>query len=192
MLSPQIENALGVAVTKAQDLRHEFVTIEHLLYALLDIESVNAIVSHLGGSVDKLRGDLDRFLGEQMPLLEVDDEIETQPGIGFQRVLRRAILHVQNSGKEEVQGANVLISILSEKDSHAAYYLNAQNITRFDVVSHISHGVMDVAGDPQLEYQHSDEDPDGGQADAQTALGAYTVNLNELAISGKIASQNID
>lgn len=186
MLSPQIEKALGVAVTKAQNLRHEFVTIEHLLYALLDIESVGAIVSHLGGSVDKLRGDLERFLGEQMPVLEVDDEVETQPGIGFQRVLRRAILHVQNSGKEEVQGANVLISILSEKDSHAAYYLNAQNITRFDVVSHISHGVMDVAGDPQLEYQYSDDDLDGQQADTQTALGTYTVNLNELAVSGKI------
>lgn len=186
MLSRQIENALGVAVTKAQDLRHEFVTIEHLLYALLDIESVGAIVSHLGGSIDKLRDDLDRFLSEQIPVLEVDDEVETQPGIGFQRVLRRAILHVQNSGKEEVQGANVLISILSEKESHAAYYLNAQNITRFDVVSHISHGIMDVAGDPQLEYQHSEEEIDGGKADTQTALGAYTVNLNELAAAGKI------
>jgi len=186
MLSRQIEAALGVAVTKAQDLRHEFVTIEHLLYALLDIESVRAIVGHLGGSIDRLRDDLDRFLSEQIPVLEVDDEVETQPGIGFQRVLRRAILHVQNSGKEQVEGANVLISILSEKDSHAAYYLNAQNITRFDVVSHISHGVVDIAGsDPQLEYQHSDEDVEEGQP-SQTALGAYTVNLNELAESGKI------
>ena len=186
MLSRQIESALGVAVTKAQDLRHEFVTIEHLLYALLEIESVRAIVGHLGGSVDRLREDLDRFLSEQIPVLEVDEEIETQPGIGFQRVLRRAILHVQNSGKEQVEGANVLVSILSEKDSHAAYYLNAQNITRFDVVSHISHGVVDIAGaDPQLEYQHSDEDIEEGQS-SQTALGAYTVNLNELAELGKI------
>lgn len=186
MLSRQIESALGVAVTKAQDLRHEFVTIEHLLYALLDIESVRAIVGHLGGSVERLREDLDRFLSEQVPVLEVDEEIETQPGIGFQRVLRRAILHVQNSGKEQVEGANVLVSILSEKDSHAAYYLNAQNITRFDVVSHISHGVVDVAGaDPQLEYQHGDEDAEEAQP-AQTALGAYTVNLNEMAESGRI------
>ena len=185
MLSKQIEAALGVAVTKAQYLRHEFVTIEHLLFALTEIESVRAIIDQLGGSAEKLREDLDRFLSEQLPVLEMEDNIETQPGTGFQRVLRRAILHVQNSGKEEVHGANVLASILSEKDSHAAYYLNAQNITRFDVVSHISHGVMDIASeDPQLEYQH--EEGEAKPDERPSALQAYTVNLNAQAELGKI------
>jgi len=186
MLSKQIEAALGIAVTKAQDLRHEFVTIEHLLYALMEIDTVRALIEQLGGSAEKLRTDLDRFLSEQMPVLDMDDAVETQPGIGFQRVLRRAILHVQNSGNDEVHGANVLVSILSEKDSHAAYYLNAQNITRFDVVSHISHGVLDIASDdPQLEFQN--QEGDTTETDQrQSALEAYTVNLNEQAVAGKI------
>ncbi len=184
MLSKHIETALGVAVSKAQNLRHEFVTIEHLLYALIEIDSVRLIIDQLGGNTEKLREDLERFLNEQMPILELDEEVETQPGIGFQRVLRRAILHVQNSGKDEVRGANVLVSILSEKDSHAAYYLNAQNITRFDVVSHISHGVSDVSvDDPQLEYQDQDGSQEAGQ---QSALATYTINLNEQAEAGKI------
>jgi ATP-dependent Clp protease ATP-binding subunit ClpA len=184
MLSKQIEVALGVAVTKAQNLRHEFVTIEHLLYALIEIESVQKLISHLGGSTGKLRQDLDRFLAEQMPVLEIEEDVETQPGIGFQRVLRRAILHVQNSGNEEVRGANVLVSILSEKDSHGAYYLNAQNITRFDVVSYISHGVSDIPfDDPQIEYQEPDEAQEAAQ---QSALEKFTVNLNSLAEAGKI------
>lgn len=184
MLSKQIEVSLGVAVTKAQNLRHEFVTIEHLLYALIEIESVQKLINHLGGSTEKLREDLDRFLAEQMPVLEMEEDIETQPGIGFQRVLRRAILHVQNSGNEEVRGANVLVSILSEKDSHAAYYLNAQNITRFDVVSYISHGVSDMPfDDPQIEYQEQDEAQEASQ---QSALEKFTVNLNLLAEAGKI------
>lgn len=185
MLSKQIEAALGIAVTKAQDLRHEFVTIEHLLYALTEIDSVCALIEQLGGNADKLREDLDRFLSEQMPVLDMDDKGETQPGIGFQRVLRRAILHVQNSGNDEVHGANVLVSILSEKDSHAAYYLNSQNITRFDVVSHISHGVLDIASDdPQLEYQS--EEAETAQEQRQSALQAYTINLNKQAEAGKI------
>ena len=184
MLSKQIEVALGVAVTKAQNLRHEFVTIEHLLYALIEIESVQQLIKQLGGSTEKLREDLDRFLAEQMPALELEEDVETQPGIGFQRVLRRAILHVQNSGNEEVRGANVLVSILSEKDSHAAYYLTAQNITRFDVVSYISHGVSDIPfDDPQIEYQEQDEAP---EADQQSALDKFTLNLNSLAEAGKI------
>jgi len=185
MLSKQIEAALGIAVTKAQNLRHEFVTIEHLLYALMEIDSVCTLIEQLGGNAGKLREDLDRFLNEQMPVLEMEEEVETQPGIGFQRVLRRAILHVQNSGNEEVHGANILVSILSEKDSHAAYYLNAQNITRFDVVSYISHGVLDIASeDPQLEYQGEEGEPE--QEQRQSALQAYTVNLNDQARAGKI------
>jgi len=185
MLSKQIEAALGIAVTKAQDLRHEFVTIEHLLYALTEIDSVNGLIEQLGGSAEKLREDLDRFLSEQMPVLDMDANVETQPGIGFQRVLRRAILHVQNSGNDQVYGANVLVSILSEKDSHAAYYLNAQNITRFDVVNHISHGVLDIASDdPQLEFQSDQEE--GEEDQRQSALQAYTINLNEQAEAGKI------
>ncbi|MEE9447998.1 MAG: ATP-dependent Clp protease ATP-binding subunit ClpA [Arenicellales bacterium] len=186
MLSKQIETVLGVAVTKAQNLRHEFVTIEHLLFALLEVDTVRGMIEHLGGNPMKLHEDLERFLDEQMPVLELEEEVETQPGIGFQRVLRRAILHVQNSGKEEVGGANILVSILSEKESHAAYYLNAQNITRFDVVSYISHGVMDLmSDDPQLEYQ-GDDDAFDEEGEQQSALQAYTVNLNELAEMGKI------
>ncbi len=184
MLSKRIETALGTAVTKAQNLRHEFVTIEHLLFALTDIESVRKLIEQLGGNAGKLREDLDRFLNEQMPVIDLEEEVETQPGIGFQRVLRRAILHVQNAGKDEVQGTNILVSILSERDSHAAYYLNAQNITRYDVVSQLSHGVTDIGmDDPQLEYQEGE----GVEADQrQSALEAYTVNLNVRASEGKI------
>lgn len=185
MLSKNIGAALNTAVSKAQELKHEFVTVEHLLFAITDIDSVQALIHACGGSVEKLREDLERFLAEMLPMLDDEEDIETQPGIGFQRVLQRAILHVQNSGKSEVQGANVLVSILSEKDSHAAYYLNSQDITRFDVVREISHGIVSFDSDnPQIEHQDDNEVDEG--AIKKTALQSYCVNLNELAQQGKI------
>ncbi len=187
MLSKNIEAALTSAVSKAQELKHEFVTVEHLLFAIADIESVRSLIHSCGGSVDKLKEDLERFLSDMMPMLEETEELETQPGIGFQRVLRRAILHVQNSGLKEVQGANVLVSILSEKDSHAAYYLNSQDVTRFDVVREISHGIVNISNEnPQIEHQTDQEGEFGDQGGKKTALESYTVNLNELARRGKI------
>ncbi|MFT5259751.1 MAG: ATP-dependent Clp protease ATP-binding subunit ClpA [Saprospiraceae bacterium] len=186
MLSKNIEAALTTAVSKAQEMKHEFVTVEHLLFAIADIESVQALIHGCGGSVDKLKEDLERFFSDMMPMLDQED-IETQPGIGFQRVLRRAILHVQNSGNKEVQGANVLVSILSEKDSHAAYYLNSQDVNRFDVVRAISHGLVNISGDtPQIEHQDDLDGDADGQGGKQTALDSYTVNLNEQAKAGKI------
>ncbi len=184
MLSKNIEAALTTAVSKAQQLKHEFVTVEHLLLAITDIEQVQQLIVRCGGNVQKLQDDLERFLSEMMPMLDDEEEAETQPGIGFQRVLRRAILHVQNAGNKEVQGANVLVSILSEKDSHAAYYLNAQDVTRFDLVREISHGIANISEDnPQLEHQEGDEEHGG---EKKTALQLYTVNLNEQAAEGKI------
>ncbi len=186
MLSHELEFALNSAIDQARERRHEFVTVEHLLSALLDNPSAARVIRACGGNIDALRGNLDQFLTDEVPVLPVDSADDTQPTLGFQRVIQRAILHVQSSGKKEVDGANVLVAIFSEKDSHAAFFLQKQGISRFDVVNYLSHGISKVAGDDGLGLPAPGELEEGGDSSPQSPLQAFTSNLNEVARQGRI------
>ncbi|MCP5229716.1 ATP-dependent Clp protease ATP-binding subunit ClpA [Accumulibacter sp.] len=184
MIAQELEVSLHMAFVEARQKRHEFITVEHLLLALLDNPSAAEAMRACGASLEQLRKDLTRFIGEHTPTVAGEDEIDTQPTLGFQRVIQRAILHVQSSGRKEVNGANVLVAIFGEKDSHAVYYLQKQGVTRLDVVNFISHGISRIPqsaprGEPEVEHE----------ADQQSAAGpleSYTINLNALALQGKI------
>ena len=142
MLNRELEHTLNEAFKEARSKRHEFMTVEHLLLALLDNDAAAAVLQACGADVLKLRKDLEEFVESTTPLIpEADGERETQPTLGFQRVLQRAVFHVQSSGKTEVTGANVLVAIFSEQESQAVYFLKQQNIARIDVVNYISHGI---------------------------------------------------
>jgi ATP-dependent Clp protease ATP-binding subunit ClpA len=144
MIAQELEVSLHMAFVDARQKRHEFITVEHLLLALLDNPSAAETLRASGGNIEQLRRDLTQFISEHTPTVEGEDDIDTQPTLGFQRVIQRAILHVQSSGKKEVNGANVLVAIFGEKDSHAVYYLQKQGISRLDVVNFISHGISKV------------------------------------------------
>ena len=141
MLSKELELSLNAAFKEARDRRHEFITVEHLLLALLDNGSVISVLSACGADLNILKQDLSYFLEETTPVLAESDSRETQPTLGFQRVLQRAVFHVQSSGKAEVTGANVLVAIYSEQDSQSVYLLKQQDISRLDVVNYLSHGI---------------------------------------------------
>jgi len=184
MLSSELEFCLNEAFQRARDHRHEFMTVEHLMLALLDIPSVHEILKSCDSNIPELRRQLTECIDEQTPLLPDDDDTEVQPTLGFQRVLQRAVFHVQSSGKKEVTGANVLVAIFSEKQSQAVYFLSLQDISRLDVVNFISHGLPQVPGegvdddvDPQLDSE-SEPEP--------SPLEKYATNLNERARQGKI------
>ncbi len=173
-----------MAFVEARQKRHEFITVEHLLLALLGNPSAAETLRACGGNLDQLRADLFKFIGEHTPTVEGESEIDTQPTLGFQRVIQRAILHVQSSGKKEVNGANVLVAIFGEKDSHAVYYLQKQGITRLDVVNFISHGISKI---PQPSTRPEQEVESEGEQQANAGpLESYTINLNALALQGKI------
>jgi ATP-dependent Clp protease ATP-binding subunit ClpA len=187
MLSKELEFTLNLAFKEAREKRHEFMTVEHLLLALLDNPTAAEVLKSCGADIEKLKKELTAFLDETTPLLPSQDNRETQPTLGFQRVLQRAVFHVQSSGKKEVTGANVLVAIFSEQESQAAYFLNKQDITRLDVVNYISHGISKVVG------EQNEEDPAAeaeGAAAAETApkkpLENFAANLNEMAMKGKI------
>jgi ATP-dependent Clp protease ATP-binding subunit ClpA len=161
--------------------------VEHLLAALLDNPSAAKVLRACGGKVDELRDNLGEFLEKNVPSLTRDEETEAQPTIGFQRVIQRAVLHVQGVGKKEVTGANVLVAIFGEKDSHAVYFLHKQNISRFDVVNYISHGISKVPEEGQSELPAPEEvEESTTQAPDRSPLDVFTVNLNEQAMQGKI------
>jgi len=184
MLSSELEFCLNEAFQNAREKRHEFMTVEHLLLALLDIPKVHEILKACDGNIPELRRQLTEFIDDQTPLLPHDDETDVQPTLGFQRVLQRAVFHVQSSGKKEVTGSNVLVAIFSEKQSQAVYFLGLQDINRLDVVNYISHGMPQLPGDSGAEEQEVSLDP---EAEAEeTALERYARNLNKLAIDGKI------
>ena len=153
MLSSELEFCLNEAFQNAQERRHEFMTVEHLLLALLDIPKVHEILKACNANVAELRRQLTEFIEEATPLMAPDDDGDVQPTLGFQRVLQRAVFHVQSSGKKEVTGSNVLVAIFSEKQSQAVYFLGLQNITRLDVVNFISHGMPQVPGEPGDEQR---------------------------------------
>ena len=184
MIAQELEVSLHMAFVEARQKRHEFITVEHLLLALLDNPSAAETLRACGGNIEQLRRDLTGFIEEHTPSIEGKDDIDTQPTLGFQRVIQRAILHVQSSGKKEVNGANVLVAIFGEKDSHAVYYLQKQGITRLDVVNYISHGVSKVQ--QQQPRPEPEAEAEGEQAAAPSSLENYTINLNALALQGKI------
>ena len=186
MISQELEVSLHMAFVEARQKRHEFITVEHLLLALLDNPTALEVLRACAVNIDELRKSLAGFVTEHTPTVAGTEEIDTQPTLGFQRVIQRAILHVQSSGKKDVTGANVLVAIFGEKDSHAVYYLHQQGTTRLDVVNFISHG---ITKSPQGAAQKGDAEPHGDEQEGQPgggALEAYTLNLNAQALVGKI------
>ena len=184
MLSSELEFCLNEAFQRAREQRHEFMTVEHLLLALLDIPRVHEILKACNGNIPELRRQLTEFIEEQTPLLPHEDENDVQPTLGFQRVLQRAVFHVQSSGKKEVTGSNVLVAIFSEKQSQAVYFLSLQDISRLDVVNYISHGMPQLPGETGQDEQEASLDSEG-EAEA-SPLERYATNLNQMAIDGKI------
>ncbi|HKJ09711.1 MAG TPA: ATP-dependent Clp protease ATP-binding subunit ClpA [Gammaproteobacteria bacterium] len=186
MLSKELEFTLNLAFKEARDKRHEFMTVEHLLLALLDNPTASEVLRACGADIEQLKRELAKFLDETTPLLPPNDSRETQPTLGFQRVLQRAVFHVQSSGKKEVTGANVLVAIFSEQESQAVYFLNKQNITRLDVVNYMSHGISKVAGEQNEGLSTSAEEEASPEVSAKKPLDSFATNLNEMARQGKI------
>jgi len=184
MLSSELEYCLNEAFQRARDHRHEFMTIEHLLLALLDVPKIHEILKACHANIPELRRQLVEFVEEQTPLLPQDDDTDIQPTLGFQRVLQRAVFHVQSSGKKEVTCSNVLVAIFSEKQSQAVYFMNLQDVTRLDVINFISHGLPQVSGEPGTDEQESSIESEA-EPEA-SALEQYATNLNQRAIDGKI------
>ena len=190
MIAQELEVSLHMAFVEARQQRHEFITVEHLLLALLDNPSAAEVLRACAANIDDLRKSLANFIKDNTPQVAGTDEVDTQPTLGFQRVIQRAIMHVQSTGngKKEVTGANVLVAIFGEKDSHAVYYLHQQGVTRLDVVNFIAHGIKKgespeptKSGEPQAESE------EGGEKNEKASpLEQFTVNLNQLAKDGKI------
>ena len=185
MLSKELEFTLNLAFKEAREKNHEFMTVEHLLYALLGNPSAVEVLRACGGDLESLKQDVGTFLEETTPKLSDDDTRETQPTLGFQRVLQRAVFHVQSSDKTEVTGANVLVAIFSEQESQAVYFLNKQNITRLDVVNYISHGISKIYEQPEENIENTEE-RETADSTAKQPLETFAVNLNEQAAQGKI------
>jgi len=185
MIAQELEVSLHMAFVEARQKQHEFITVEHLLLAMLDNPSAAEVLKACGVDLEELRGVLTDFINEHTPRLAPHSDADTQPTQGFQRVIQRAILHVQSSGKKEVTGANVLVAVFGEKESHAVYFLNQRGVTRLDVVNYIAHGITKTPQQKQEKAAESKEDAEGG-SESQGALDAYTVNLNTMARNGKI------
>jgi ATP-dependent Clp protease ATP-binding subunit ClpA len=194
MISQELEVSLHMAFVEARQQRHEFITVEHLLLALLDNPSASEILKACAGDIDELRKSLTRFISDNTPIIQGPDDVDTQPTLGFQRVIQRAIMHVQSTsnGKKEVTGANVLVAIFGEKDSHAVYFMHQQGITRLDVVNFIAHGITKT-GQPAQGKEEEASATEAETASSQSAqpqqptpLDQYTSNINELAKKGKI------
>jgi ATP-dependent Clp protease ATP-binding subunit ClpA len=188
MIAQELEVSLHMAFVEARQARYEFITVEHLLLALLDNPSAAEVMRACAVNIEDLRKTLSNFISDNTPTVQGTGDVDTQPTLGFQRVIQRAIMHVQSAsnGKKEVTGANVLVAIFGEKDSHAVYYLHQQGVTRLDVVNFISHGVRK---DNHNEPQKSPEGAEDAQADAQAKenpLEQFTQNLNKAAVEGKI------
>jgi len=189
MLNRELEVTLNQAFKEARYKRHEFLTVEHLLLALLSNEAAASVLRACGASLDRLQQDLQEFIGSTTPLIPAHEQNrETQPTLGFQRVLQRAVFHVQSSGKREVTGANVLVALFSEQESHAVFLLKQQNVTRTDVVNFIAHGVSRVSGQTDRSGQEEATEGGGNEAAANNnnPLDSYASNLNELAKQGRI------
>jgi ATP-dependent Clp protease ATP-binding subunit ClpA len=188
MFSKDLEQTIGQCYKRAREARHEFMTVEHLLLALLDNPSAEAVLKAIGADFPRLRHELDKAIETSVAKLADDDGRDTQPTLGFQRVLQRAVYHVQSSGKKEVTGANVLVAIYGEKDSPAVYFLNQQDVTRLDVVNYLSHGISRQGeGEESQGQEEGGRQGEGGEGDHKgDALAEFATNLNDLALEGKI------
>ncbi len=184
MIAQELEVSLHMAFMDARQKRHELITVEHLLLAMIDNPTAADVLRAVGAKLDVLRTDLVGYIEEHTPLVGGTEDVDTQPTLGFQRVIQRAILHVQSSGKKEVTGANVLVAIYGEKDSHAVFFLHQQNITRLDIVNFISHGVTKAIEGPAKEEGVETENE--AEAEPKGALESYALNLNKQVAEGKI------
>ena len=185
MIAQELEVSLHMAFMDARQNRHELITIEHLLLAMIDNPTAANVLRACGAKFEVLRSQLNQHIVEHTPIVEGEDEVDTQPTLGFQRVIQRAMLHVQSSGKKEVSGANVLVAIYGEKDSHAVFFLHQQGITRLDVVNFISHGVAKAPGE-NLGSTEGAENTTEEETAPQSALDSYTLNLNKEVAAGKV------
>ena len=185
MLDKELEQTLNSLFAEAREQRYEFMTIEHLLFALLNNNSATAVLSACGANLNSLHDDLIKFIQKNSTIINDIDERDTQPTIGFQRVLQRAVFNVQSSGKQEVSGANVLVAIFGERESHAVYFLNRQSITKLDITNYISHGIANINEDDETDIDEIDDESCQDKPDANL-LNSFAVNLNEKAIEGKI------
>ena len=186
MLNRELEDTLSAAFQAAKEKRHEFITVEHLLLALLENHEAHQVLAACGANFDGIRKNLSDFIEETTPLLsETLPDLDTQPTLGFQRVLQRAVFHVQSSGKNEVTGANVLVAIFSEQESQAVYILQQHGIERIDTVNYISHGISKMS---EHDHEHSDSSVEGGAEESKddSPLAKYAVNLNTEAEKGLI------
>lgn len=192
MIAQELEVSLHMAFVEARQQRHEFITVEHLLLALLDNPSAAEVLRACSANIDDLRKSLTNFIKDNTPQVAGTDEVDTQPTLGFQRVIQRAIMHVQSTGngKKEVTGANVLVAIFGEKDSHAVYYLHQQGVTRLDVVNFIAHGIRKSdPPEPTKSGESAAENEETGEAKSNekaSPLEQFTQNLNQMAKDGKI------
>ncbi|MGJ7491951.1 ATP-dependent Clp protease ATP-binding subunit ClpA [Variovorax sp. ZT4R33] len=193
MIAQELEVSLHMAFVEARQQRHEFITVEHLLLALLDNPSAAEVLRACSANVDDLRASLTNFIKDNTPQVAGTDDVDTQPTLGFQRVIQRAIMHVQSTGngKKEVTGANVLVAIFGEKDSHAVYYLHQQGVTRLDVVNFIAHGIKKSdppeAAKGSAESSSNEGEEGGGEKNEKASpLEQFTQNLNQMAKDGKI------
>ncbi|MET0330735.1 MAG: ATP-dependent Clp protease ATP-binding subunit ClpA [Dyella sp.] len=186
MFSKDLEVTIGQCYKQAREQRHEFMTVEHLLLALTENQSALGALRACGVDLPRLSADLSRIIAETVPVLPPGDERDTQPTLGFQRVLQRAVYHVQSSGRKEVTGANVLVAIFGEKDSHAVYFLHQQEITRLDVVNYISHGIAKIGDEPAATPNNPERDGEDGGESKGNPLNEYASNLNEAALEGRI------
>ncbi len=185
MIAQELEVSLHMAFMDARQKRHELITVEHLLLAMIDNPTAADVLRACGVDIEKLRKDLQGYIDEHTPVVDGLDEVDTQPTLGFQRVIQRAILHVQSSGKKEVNGANVLVAIFGEKDSHAVFFLHQQGISRLDIVNYIAHGVSksNDAASKNAESSAPEAEP---ESTGNSPLDQYTVNLNQQVLAGKI------
>ncbi len=188
MFSKDLEYSIGQCYKRAREARDEYMTVEHLLLSLLDNPSAEVVLKATGTDFERLRTDLEQAISASVSKLADDDARDTQPTLGFQRVLQRAVYHVQSSGKKEVTGANVLVAIFGEKDSHAVYFLNQQDVTRLDVVNYLSHGIAKSGGE---DSAHVHDDAAAGKDAVEgegkgDALAEFATDLNAMALEGRI------
>ncbi|MGZ9088804.1 MAG: Clp protease N-terminal domain-containing protein, partial [Rhodoplanes sp.] len=190
--SRSLEQSLHRALALANEHRHEYATLEHLLLSLIDDQDAAAVMRACNVDVEKLRRNLIAYVDSELDNLVTEGSEDSKPTAGFQRVIQRAVIHVQSSGREEVTGANVLVAIFAERESHAAYFLQEQEMTRYDAVNYISHGIAKRPGLTEARpARAADEDAESGKSQDDSkkkgdALEAYCVNLNKKARDGKI------
>src|SRR4029450_3216892 len=186
-LSRRLEQALHRAIRLASERHHEYATLEHLLLALVDDSDAAQVMRACNVDLDALRNALNKYVDEDLATLTIEDGEDAKPTTGFQRVVQRAVLHVQNSGRDEVTGANVLVALFSERESHAVYFLQEQNMSRLDAVNYMSHGIAKRPGMSETRRVRGAEEPEERRGNQSTeALNAYCTDLNAKAKQGKI------